>query len=422
MKKLTASLLSALALGILISGCSRPQPVASPTPKASTVSPRLVKTALAQPELAKKASPQRMKAAVKALEDYSSTLYLTVAKSAKGNLVLSPLGAFTLSQILAEGSQGETRQKLARTLARSGYGLEEVAQLHWKLASSPELVLREGVFVEQTTGLNPSFAAKVGPALAADVELLPFSTAPEDALSQLSAWVEKATQGRYSSLALTPGPQTKLMMLSTLLFQGRWYSPFSPEMTTEQAFTLTNGQKVQVSMMELTESHSVPMVKAAKGDGVVLQCEEGAELVLLLPHPGVAPDSLLEDLRFEKVEDWSPVTVHLPRFEFDAPTMELPFEALGFGPLLAPSDLSPLLAQPGSEPLVVQVVQRAKIRVDEEGAEAAAVTESAASPTGAFSPSPPKVIRFDRPFAFVLRDSQSQAVLLMGRVENPVGG
>ncbi len=420
MKKLTASLLSALALGVLISGCSPLQPVASPT--ASKTPAPLVKTQQVQPELAKKASAQRMKAAVKALEVYSSTLYRAVAKSSEGNLVLSPLGAFTLSQVLVEGSQGVTRQKLAKTLARSGYGLEEVAQLHWSLSSSPALVLREGVFVEQTTGLNPSFAAKVGPALNADIKLVPFSSSSAEAVSQLNSWVEEATQGRYSNLALTPAPQTKLMMISTLFFQGRWSSPFSPEMTSQQPFTLTNGQKIQVLMMELTEFHSVPMVKAVKGDGVVLRFEEGAELVLLLPHPGVAPDSLLEDLRFQKVEDWSPVTVHLPRFEFDAPTMELPFEALGFGPLLAPSDLAPLLAQPGSEPLEVEAVQRAKIRVDEEGAEAAAVTEILASPTAAFSPSPPKVIRFDRPFAFVLRDSESQAILLMGRVENPTGG
>ena len=68
-----------------------------------------------------------------------------------------------------------------------------------------------------------------------------------------------------------------------------------------------------------------------------------------------------------------------------------------------------------------EVVQRARIKVDEKGVEAAAAT--VASVSLGFEPDPPKPVPFivDRPFFFLIRDHETGLILFMGSIRNPIG-
>lgn len=63
---------------------------------------------------------------------------------------------------------------------------------------------------------------------------------------------------------------------------------------------------------------------------------------------------------------------------------------------------------------------RAKVKVDENGTEAAAVTEIEINATAVFNPQPPPKVYFtaDRPFLFVIRDVESNVTLFAGVVNN----
>ena len=66
-----------------------------------------------------------------------------------------------------------------------------------------------------------------------------------------------------------------------------------------------------------------------------------------------------------------------------------------------------------------EVTHQAVIDVDEEGATAAAATMIGAALMGASITPPPLVVRFDRPFLFLLRENRSGTVLFAGWVEDP---
>ena len=66
------------------------------------------------------------------------------------------------------------------------------------------------------------------------------------------------------------------------------------------------------------------------------------------------------------------------------------------------------------------VVHQANITVDEKGTEAAAAT--AITIAGSAAPEqPPIEVRFDRPFTYWLREKSTNAILFMGRVNDPTG-
>ena len=65
------------------------------------------------------------------------------------------------------------------------------------------------------------------------------------------------------------------------------------------------------------------------------------------------------------------------------------------------------------------VVHKAFVEVNEEGTEAAAATAVAAVATAARLEPPIPTFRADRPFLFLIRDSQSDTILFIGRMVNP---
>ena len=73
---------------------------------------------------------------------------------------------------------------------------------------------------------------------------------------------------------------------------------------------------------------------------------------------------------------------------------------------------------PVDELWIEDAVQKAFVEVNEEGSEAAAATAIFRAGTD-FLPPPPVEITIDRPFIFLLRHSDTGAVLFMGRVLNP---
>ena len=71
-------------------------------------------------------------------------------------------------------------------------------------------------------------------------------------------------------------------------------------------------------------------------------------------------------------------------------------------------------------PLYISYVfQRVKVDVDEEGTEAAAVTEIATAERCALPADEPIVLTFDKPFVYAIVDTETGVPLFAGVMENP---
>ena len=104
--------------------------------------------------------------------------------------------------------------------------------------------------------------------------------------------------------------------------------------------------------------------------------------------------------------------VSLPKFEISYKNkhMNSILYNIGFKKMFTDGDFSGIT----DTPLAFNVLQEAKIKLDEKGTEAAAVTGI----HGYLSPGPIQKLSviFDRPFAFLIKEYSTDAVLFMGRV------
>jgi serpin B len=68
---------------------------------------------------------------------------------------------------------------------------------------------------------------------------------------------------------------------------------------------------------------------------------------------------------------------------------------------------------------ISDIIHKAFIKVDEKGTEAAAATAVLMSTTS-IPPPPPKMFVADRPFIYLIRDTETKTILFMGRVLDPL--
>jgi serpin B len=112
------------------------------------------------------------------------------------------------------------------------------------------------------------------------------------------------------------------------------------------------------------------------------------------------------------------LVVQVPRFEFKVPTFKLNkvWTGLGLKQTVDDPNLTQMLVLPEKSALKMDIYHQTYIKVNEVGTEAAAATAAVISYRGMVEEDR---LVFDRAFLFLIRHSESGAILLLGRVEHP---
>jgi serpin B len=344
------------------------------------------------------------------------------------NVVCSPLSVRTTLAMLLPGARGDTREQLERFV-----GTDDPADLATLLDTlrpdrdrAIRLSVANGVFLQPGFPILPAYSAAITGPFRAQIENLDFSD-PTAAAARINEWVEKATEGMIPDL-LAPDLVSQvdsLVLVNAVYFFAEWEEPFRECVTRPERFHPLKGATYDVLMMRQTRFLSYAADDGSGIEAVRIPYKE-TSLVVVLPRrerftevaQAFGEDSMA-GLRFSERE----VELRLPRFEIDSRLslkdvltqlgVRVPFDENH-------ADFGALTDHPDG--LFVGAVEHgARIRVDEQGTEAAAATAILMAPT-AMPPVPkPKPLQFhvDRPFLFFVYDDKSDSVLFAGRCTSP---
>ena len=237
---------------------------------------------------------------------------------------------------------------------------------------------------------------------------VPMGTDGADAA--VTQWVNAQTKGLIGSDApvVQTDTLTLALLVSSLYYKAAWQNEFMPERTEIDTFTDAAGQETQVDFMHRTEDAN--FIRRDGYQAARLSTHLG-EMVFVLPDEGVSPASLLKEpdflSRLEFYGDaciWGEVQWSVPKFDVnsDLDLLET-LAALGITDLTDP-DRADLSALTDLDAFLSDAKQLARVKVDEEGVEAAAVTIMMVKNTS-LPPQPTEVcvMDLDRPFLFVIR-------------------
>ena len=362
-----------------------------------------------------------------------------------GNLFYSPYSISLALAMTYAGAMGETERQMADTL----HYLLPQERLHTSfnsldlelasMADAPEeegdaftLNLANAVWGQKDYEFLGPFLDVLAENYGAGVRPVDFVGSPEESRVRINDWVAERTEDRIKDLIPEDAIDrtTRMVLTNAIYFNARWFHPFFKHLTSARPFHLLDGSKVDVPMMMMAAAERFGY---ADGDGyqAVELPYRGRDMwmTILLPDAGAFREfeesmdadlvaGILGDIEREYVE------LTMPKFEFESEfSLKETLKAMGMPNAFDgfTADFSGMDGRscPGVCLLISDAFHKAFVSVDEEGTEAAAATGvvvilESARPT-------PKKLMVDRPFIFLIRDRATDAILFVGRVENPVG-
>lgn len=358
------------------------------------------------------------------------------------SLFFSPYSLSAALGMTTAGARNETerqmRQALQLTLQGDAFhdalnGLELDLEGHVGVTDGIELNIVNSVWAQTGFDLRRVYLDLLARYYGAGVNLLDFIAAPDSSRRVINDWVSEQTRERIEDL-LPPGsisPQTRLVLTNAVYFLAQWLYRFDPALTADEPFHRLDGSTVTVPLMQLgAPGENVELEYAREADAAVRAINlyyRGERLCMtaLLPDAGTFA-AFENELSLEAVEglisrlrptDLPPV--QLPRFTYTSASVPLkkPLQALGMRDAFDPG-LADFSGIDGRRDLFVsRVLHKAFVAVDEQGTEAAAAT-AVVFDRNATPPDAPQFIA-DRPFIFLIRDTETGLILFMGRILDP---
>lgn len=342
------------------------------------------------------------------------------------NVVYSPVSLWSALAMAARCAQGDSQSQALQVLGVSQVqDLDTQAQALWRGLYTDDgvsaLVLANSIWLNDAQ--KASYEQTTLDALTqhyyAGVYSTPMGTPGAD--QAVAEWIGQQTRGLIDQKAAPVGTEeeTLALLISSLYYKAAWMTPFSPENTQDGEFTAAGGQALPAQFMHDTFQGTALMRETYQAAALETQL---GDLFFVLPQEGTTPESLLQDPSFLSSLTLSAGDAVECRVEWSIPKFDVTgylnlndtLASMGLTDLLSPEKAN-LSGLTDLDAYLSSVRQTARVRVDEEGMEAAAVV-IAASSEEAPQETEPCVMNLNRPFLFVLRCQGMP--LLVGIINN----
>ena len=338
--------------------------------------------------------------------------------------IISPLSITYSLGMLNNGAAGQTQQEILQVL-----GFKDVAALNEfclkmqnefltsRLVDGTKALLSNTIFVNQGLGwqLQDGFINKAKDYYFALPENRDFNDGRT--LGAINQWASDHTDGMIQEVLNESDfdPSAVSYLLNALYFKGLWSNPFDAEMTQEEIFEGGN----TVLMMQDTwfdlkyaENELYQMVWLPYGNKTY-------QMEIILPRKGKTLDEVVEYLNgtnWQLEGQPTMVSVKLPRFETSTEIdLRDIMSTLGMPSVFSceDADLSNLCMDNNGENLFISnMKQVAKIKLNEQGTIAAAVTIDLI--TGSDG-SKPVEFYANHPFLYVISERSTGIILFIGQ-------
>lgn len=349
-------------------------------------------------------------------------------EEADQEIFISPFSLEAALCMLCNGAGGDTYAQIATMLGYEGLDKDEINATYKLLISallgadsSTKFSIANAMWLNNDFPILPSFAAVLTDNYGASVKNLDFSS--DKALDDINSWTNKSTGGMIPTLFERLDPEWVYILANALYFKGVWSEKFKTENTRAEVFRCLSGNRRTVDFMH----GEVPCRYTYNEEMGAQLCElpfgnKAFLLDILLPDDGIdfnkfvagldaaGWDALIGDLfSTEKY-------VIIPKMEVSytgSDSFVAALKALGMTDAFGPAaDFTALSSEPT---YVSDVIQKARFKMDENGAEAAAVTAI----VGKMNSAGPSLQFFaDHPFVYAIREYSTGAILFMGACRN----
>lgn len=354
--------------------------------------------------------------------------------------IYSPLSITYALSMVNDAATGKTEEELEQTLGFHKGGIQAVNEYCKKLIDNLPKVdnkvtldIANAIFVNQNYTLKQQFQQDMKNYYDAKAEALDFSS--PQTLEHINGWCNDKTKGMIPKILDEINPDMVSYLLNAIYFKADWASKFDPKNTKEEPFTTEKGSTMlpmmhQNVLISYLETNTYSAVILPYGSGLW-------NMTVLLPEVGATTDDIIKEVAQSSVlnnRGWCgtggytfqgyEVDLKLPRFETASDTEELNggliriMQKIGIN-LAFDSNFAEIPNMCEKPLFIAMMRQKAKIKVNEEGSEAAAVTEADMYLTSVGPQEYPKAtFHANRPFVYIISEASSGVILFVGKFTN----
>ena len=335
------------------------------------------------------------------------------------NVAYSPANLYMALCMLCEVTDGESRAQIMNLLGLNN--IEEVrasaGQLWRNLYLSEEgskTLLANSMWLNENINFKEETIKKLAENYYASGFSVPMGEKETD--EALRAWINENTGGLLEDAAgsIETDPMTVLALVSTIYFKDGWCHRFEPSLNTTDDFTSADGKKAQTEFMHYTENHGGYFHSNEGYTIAELPMESGLSMRFFLPD---------EDKTLAAFQDKNYVIGSLLSYEagiaikagkikWSVPKFDVQSDIDMKGLLYQmnirdifdkeTANFSPL-AELDEQLVVTDIKHAGRVKIDEEGCEAAAFTSIMVEATSMMPQDLPVIeMNLNRPFAFMI--------------------
>lgn len=341
------------------------------------------------------------------------------------NFMVSPLSLSMALTMTMNGAEGETRDAVRNTLKMGAFSDKELNNYYRNLKkyllnadSETNISIANSIWTNKFIPVKCAFKRTNKKYYDAEIKEVDFSL-PTTA-NLINQWASDNTNNLIDNIIDRTNGDDLIYLLNAIYFKGNWSTSFDKSNTVEAPFFVESDMRVKVDMMhqtnkfDYTEDANLQMIKLPYGNKTY-------SMMVLLPQKKQSLKNIaaaLRDLNYWETLNSklysTEVDLALPKFKTKySKRLEGILSDMGMAVMFSPrGNFSKISKYPANLSIVKQ---DSYISTDEEGTEAAAVTMVARKSAGG---SEKVTFRADRPFIYIIKENNTDAILFMGVVKN----
>jgi len=348
------------------------------------------------------------------------------------NIFISPLSIHLALSMTYNGADSTTKEAMAKTLQIQQMDINQLnkdSSALIDLLQNPdpkvEILIANSIWMGIGENFNPDFLTANQTYYKAKLDSLDFND-PKSA-DIINSWVSNNTKGKIPTIIIPPIPPDMVMyLINAVYFKGNWTVEFDKKLTTERLFTLTDGSQKEYPMMQ--QKGNFLYFENDQFQSVNIPYGKNKRLGMHVFLPKGNLENFTNELSIENWKKWlteykeKEGTIILPKYKIEyKKNLNDVLKSLGMAVAFSSqADFSRMRENPKLKDLYIsEVIHKTYVDVNEEGTEAAAVTEVGMAKTVAIQEKKTFYMEINRPFYFAIADNQTSEILFMGIILEP---
>lgn len=382
-----------------------------------------------------KTSTKALETLSKDVNQFSYRVYDGLEKGE--NICISPYSIISALSMLDNGADGNTKKEIEKVLGIEKITTQNKALQHYadiqkqkniKFYWANSVWISDEVLLEENS--ETEFFQPLQQFYNADKHYQPLDTM--ETMNQINEWVSKETKGMLDNLILEPlNPNTNVLLLNALYFQGEWINSFTNEGEQMQF----NGSK-KVSMVPKMHLEDISLKYITKyglrgveipynDDTFVMDVflpEQEGENVISIFHGMTQKEKKNLFLEFKKVEKQQMQKIIMPQFtteyNVDSKLLIDILKEMGIKDSFSSEKADFSKISTSVSYYVNKILHKTKIEVQEKGTKAAAVTSVMMANGAQAIAQEDLIFIIDQPFLYIIRDISTDMILFIGSVQD----